>query len=164
MTTPPTLLWVRILDTTHDLGRYATRLFADLGAEVIRIEPPGGLPDRQRMANAGIAGEAEFSFMNASKRSLVLDPASNAGRQQLAELARSSQPSCRSGGDRSDRGERLLSARFSDLGDRLGVRPMAFRVRSGPPASDLTLQARVESPGCPARRRPPLRLPGGRRR
>ena len=39
---------VRVLDMTHDLARYATRLFADLGAEVIRVEPPGGLPDRMR--------------------------------------------------------------------------------------------------------------------
>ena len=31
---------IRILDLTHNLGRYATRLFGDLGAEVIRVEPP----------------------------------------------------------------------------------------------------------------------------
>ena len=38
---------IRILDLTHGLGRYAPRLFADLGAEVIRVEPPDGLADRR---------------------------------------------------------------------------------------------------------------------
>ncbi|PXX00738.1 CoA transferase, partial [Paraburkholderia caballeronis] len=33
---------VQILDLTWDLGRYVGRLFGDLGAQVTRIEPPGG--------------------------------------------------------------------------------------------------------------------------
>jgi acetyl-CoA acetyltransferase len=71
---------VRILDLTHDLGRYATRLFADLGAEVIRVEPPGALPDRSGDPHA-------FAFLNASKRSVVLDTATEAGRGGFARLA-----------------------------------------------------------------------------
>lgn len=35
---------IRIVDLANELGTYATRLFADLGAEVIRIEPPGDAP------------------------------------------------------------------------------------------------------------------------
>ena len=35
---------VRIIDLTGELGSYCTRLFADLGAEVIRVEPPRGGP------------------------------------------------------------------------------------------------------------------------
>ncbi len=40
---------MRVLDLTHSLGACAGRLFADLGAEVILLEPPGGLPDRRPM-------------------------------------------------------------------------------------------------------------------
>ncbi len=81
---------VRILDLTHDLGRYAPRLFADLGAEVIRVEPPGGLPDRARAADT--PGEAHgFAFLNAAKSSIVVDLATNMGRAEMADLARSAQ-------------------------------------------------------------------------
>ena len=68
---------IRVLDLTHDLGRYSTRLFADLGAEVIRIEPPGGLPDRVLDSAAKPGGPEAFAFHNASKRSLVLDLSGN---------------------------------------------------------------------------------------
>lgn len=64
---------VRILDMTYHFGAYAGRLFADLGAEVIRVEPPGGLPDRVAAERDGPAAEARFLFLNASKKSIVLD-------------------------------------------------------------------------------------------
>src|SRR5688500_14407122 len=77
---------VRILDLTHELGRYATRLFADLGAEVVRVEPPGGLPDRAGLRRGGAPGPADFAFafFNASKKSVVLDAATPAGRRRFA--------------------------------------------------------------------------------
>ena len=78
---------VRILDMTHTLGSYAGRLFADLGAEVIRVEPPGGLPDRRRMTS-GTLSEARFAFLNASKKSVEIDLNSDGGRAQFARLAR----------------------------------------------------------------------------
>jgi benzylsuccinate CoA-transferase BbsE subunit len=81
---------VRILDMTHTLGSYAGRLFADLGAEVIRIEPPGGLPDRKRVV-PGAPSEARFAFFNASKKSIEIDFASEAGRGRFKGLARSAQ-------------------------------------------------------------------------
>jgi benzylsuccinate CoA-transferase BbsE subunit len=37
---------IRIIDLTRELGSYATRLFADLGAEVIRVESKQGRGDR----------------------------------------------------------------------------------------------------------------------
>ena len=64
---------VRILDMTYRYGSYAGRLFADLGAEVIRVEPPGGLPDRIAAERGGSAAQARFLFFNASKKSVVLD-------------------------------------------------------------------------------------------
>lgn len=64
---------VRILDMTFRYGSYAGRLFADLGAEVIRVEPPGGLPDRIAAERDGTAAKARFLFLNASKKSVVLN-------------------------------------------------------------------------------------------
>lgn len=80
---------ITVLDFTHELGSYATRLFADLGAEVIRIEPPGGAPDRTR-AKALPEGEARctaqyaFAFRNASKSSVIIDPNTAEGQERAA--------------------------------------------------------------------------------
>lgn len=74
---------VRILDLTHGLGLYAGRLFADLGAEVLLVEPPEGLQDRQ-------GDFARFAFLNASKKSVVIDAGTQAGQSALESLAKRS--------------------------------------------------------------------------
>jgi len=79
---------VLILDLTHRLGSYAGRLFADLGAEVIRVEPPGGLPDRHKLSDADDAFEARFFFLNASKKSVVIDFDDPGDRRRLDGLVR----------------------------------------------------------------------------
>lgn len=86
---------VRILDLTHELGAYATRLFADLGAEVIRIEPPAGRSDRRRPAaltgtDAADFGGVPYAYFNVNKKSVVLDAASTAGAEVFADLVASS--------------------------------------------------------------------------
>lgn len=60
-------------------GPYATMLLADLGAQVIKIEPPGGEISRQ-------VGDSYFASLNRNKRSVCLDLASDAGQQRLGEL------------------------------------------------------------------------------
>jgi benzylsuccinate CoA-transferase BbsE subunit len=77
---------ITVIDLTHHLGSYASRLFADLGAQVIRLEPPGGALDRQRIeqlpeGSARQNAQAAFAFRNASKSSLVIDPNSTEGKQ-----------------------------------------------------------------------------------
>lgn len=67
---------VTILDLTHELGSYATRLFADLGATVIRIEPEEGALDRKKISaatnlEAKVSAANTFAFRNASKSSLT---------------------------------------------------------------------------------------------
>lgn len=47
-------------------GPYATMMLADLGAEVIKVEPPGGEISRQ-------VGDSYFASLNRGKRSLCLD-------------------------------------------------------------------------------------------
>ena len=43
---PTALDGVRVLDLTSEMGHYAGKLLADRGAEVIKVEPPGGDPAR----------------------------------------------------------------------------------------------------------------------
>ncbi len=82
------LAGVTVLEAGHMLaGPYCGMLLADLGAEVIKIEPPGGDIGR-RVSPHSIAGHnAYFASLNRSKKSVVLDLASDAGRESLRALA-----------------------------------------------------------------------------
>ncbi|MEO8539915.1 MAG: CoA transferase [bacterium] len=84
---------VRILDLTHHIaGPYATKLFADFGADVIKIEKPGGDVARSLGPFQGGAADPErsgtFFYLNCNKRSVVLDLKSAEGRAALGELAK----------------------------------------------------------------------------
>lgn len=71
---------IRIIEVGVMLaGPYATMLLADLGAEVIKVEPPGGEISRQ-------VSDSYFASLNRNKRSVCLDLASPDGRARLAEL------------------------------------------------------------------------------
>lgn len=78
---------VRVIDLARELGSYAGRLFADLGAEVIRVEPPGGRADR--LAPPGMpeaSGGIPFAFFNVNKKSVVVDTTGDSGRGILRDL------------------------------------------------------------------------------
>jgi crotonobetainyl-CoA:carnitine CoA-transferase CaiB-like acyl-CoA transferase len=71
---------IRILEVGHMLaGPYATMMLADLGAEVTKIEPPGGDISRQ-------VGDAYFASLNRGKRSVRLDLTTAEGQAGLGEL------------------------------------------------------------------------------
>jgi formyl-CoA transferase/CoA:oxalate CoA-transferase len=79
---------VRVLDVTTSLaGPTCGQLLASLGAEVIKVEPPGG--DHARAWGPPfVNGEgAMFLASNAGKRSLVLDLSTSEGREELLALA-----------------------------------------------------------------------------
>jgi CoA:oxalate CoA-transferase len=84
---PGALDGVRVLDFTRFLqGPYATRLMADMGAEVIKIERPGGEWDRRlRLAEDGFGGF--FHGLNRGKRSVAVDISTDAGREAVLALA-----------------------------------------------------------------------------
>ena len=65
-------------------GPYCGLLFAQLGAEVIKVEPPGGEPLRFRSHDP--VESHEFVMLNSNKRSVVLDLKTDAGRQALLDL------------------------------------------------------------------------------
>lgn len=70
-------------------GPYAAKLFADLGAEVIKIEPPEGDPLRRwGPFHGGESGERGglFEYLNAGKHGATLDLAAPDGRAAAREL------------------------------------------------------------------------------
>src|SRR5579875_3140961 len=85
-TAPQPYAGIRIVDLTRELGSYCTRLFADLGAEVIRVEPPGGAADRGCPPLASGIGSAQFEFLNINKKSVTLDTSTDSGRAVLRDL------------------------------------------------------------------------------
>jgi len=80
---------IRVLDLTTILsGPYATRFLGDLGAEVIKVEPPGG--DLLRQADGGRSRGMGAAYLNCNrnKRSIVIDLKHAACGEILYRLAR----------------------------------------------------------------------------
>jgi crotonobetainyl-CoA:carnitine CoA-transferase CaiB-like acyl-CoA transferase len=80
----------RVLDLTDSRAELGPLILAGLGADVIKIEPPGGSASRQEppLDAALPAGRQSLRFhaLNRGKRSVVLDLASAAGRADFARL------------------------------------------------------------------------------
>src|ERR1051325_12014589 len=81
----------RVRDLTGRMGGYCGQLLANLGAEVILIEPPAGDPMRRqgpfRDNVHNFEGSISFAGYHANKRGIVLDLESDEGRRPLRELA-----------------------------------------------------------------------------
>jgi len=80
---------VRVVDlTAMVMGPYCTQIMADMGADVIKVEPPDG--DNTRYISVGqVPGmSGVFVNVNRGKRSIVLDLRSEAGKATLRELIR----------------------------------------------------------------------------
>jgi formyl-CoA transferase len=88
---PLPLAGIRVLDFSHALaGPYCTMLLGDLGADVIKIEPPKGDHSRQ-WGPPFINGESSyFLSVNRNKRSVVLDLKRPAALRVAEELAMAS--------------------------------------------------------------------------
>src|SRR6478735_7826082 len=84
---PLPLAGVRVVEFTHMImGPTCGMILADLGAEVIKVEPPGG--DRTRdLPGLGIGF---FRTFNRNKKSVVLDIQAEDGRAAAIELVRQS--------------------------------------------------------------------------
>jgi crotonobetainyl-CoA:carnitine CoA-transferase CaiB-like acyl-CoA transferase len=135
---------VRVVDATTEIaGPYCTKILADAGADVVKVEPPGGDPLR-RWRSGGL-----FEFLNASKRS-VLDDA-----DELAATA-----------------DVYVSEGPVDLDARWAANPALVVVTvtpfgcSGPwvgrPATEFTLQAACGSTGQRGLPEQPPLAAGGR--
>jgi benzylsuccinate CoA-transferase BbsE subunit len=87
---PPPLEGIRTLDLSGAIGAYCTKLLADLGADVVKVEPPGGdeLRGKPPFRDGVIGREASlaFAYYHANKRGITLDVTRDASLDLLAEL------------------------------------------------------------------------------
>ena len=80
---------VRVVDlTSMVMGPYATQIMADMGADVVKVEPPEG--DNTRYISVGPAPGMSGVFFNVNrgKRSVVLDLRTDAGKATLRALVK----------------------------------------------------------------------------
>ncbi|MCQ0013654.1 CoA transferase [Actinomadura madurae] len=80
---------LRVLDLTDERGLLCGRLLADLGADVVQVEPPGGSPARSAPPVAGGDGRPSMFWETyaAGKRGLTADPEVESGRALVRGLA-----------------------------------------------------------------------------
>jgi crotonobetainyl-CoA:carnitine CoA-transferase CaiB-like acyl-CoA transferase len=114
-TTDLPLVGVRIVDLTDDAAGTAGRVLADLGADVVLVEPPQGLPSRLSEPRHGGHG-LRFATAHANKRGVVLDLTTPAGAGALLRL--------------TDDADIVLESRPSGYLDELGVGASVMRRRN----------------------------------
>ena len=157
----------RVLDLTDDRGEIAGMVLGDLGADVIRVEPPGGTRARRRGPLLADAAEAErslqFFAFNRNKRSLVLDLGDAGDLEQFRKLVAGADFVLDSSPDGELERHGITFETLRELQPKIvHVRISAFGSdgpAAGQPASDLTIAARggsVSLQGVPDRA--PLRV------
>ena len=99
---------------------YCGKLFADFGADVVKVEPPGGDPDRQLTplvdVGSGRRESAVFAWLNTNKRSVVVEPGETARLREIAgavDVLIDARPGAWD--DAGPAGQAALRAAFPDL-------------------------------------------------
>ncbi len=77
---------LRVLELANDTGQFCGKLLGDLGADIVKIEPPGGESLRRR----GVVGGAAlpFAMLNTCKQSMMLNLKAPEGKAILRDLVR----------------------------------------------------------------------------
>ena len=80
----------RVLDLSSSMAAFCGKLLGDLGMDVIKVEPTDGDPTRREppfaKGQAHREGSLRFAYLNAGKRSVMLDIAQENGRKLLLDL------------------------------------------------------------------------------
>ena len=91
---PGPLAGLRILELADETGQFCGKLLGDLGADVVKIEPPGGEPNRRIGPFLDDIPHPErslsFWYYNTSKRGITLNPETADGHQLFGRLAATS--------------------------------------------------------------------------
>ena len=81
---------IKILDLTDPLGHYAGYLLANLGAEITKVEQPGGDPSRKWEPllpdTPEIEAGMQFLLMNVGKKGITLDIRAREGKDTFLKL------------------------------------------------------------------------------
>jgi benzylsuccinate CoA-transferase BbsE subunit len=88
---PRALDGLRVLEIASPLTAYCGKMFSDLGADVVLIEPPGGCRLRRERPfiedRPGIEASLAFAYHNTSKRGITLNLSAEEGRALFRRLA-----------------------------------------------------------------------------
>jgi CoA:oxalate CoA-transferase len=142
----PPLADVRVLDLTRVLaGPFCTMLLADLGAEVVKVERPGGDDARQYGPFLPSGESAYFAGINRGKKSIILDLKQPADRDTFLRLVERADAVVENYRPGTMDALGLGSARLRELNPRLVYASVSGFGRSGPysrrPAYDVIVQA-----------------------
>lgn len=159
----------RVLDLSDVKGAYCTKLLADLGAEVIKVETPDGDPSRRLPPFAGDIPDPErslpFLFRNANKLGITLNLDTDSGKGIFRQLVQSADVLVESfaPGFMADRGlgynslleinPGLIMAGITEFGQT-----GPYRDWKGSPIVDMALSTDLIEAGFPDK--PPCNLPG----
>jgi crotonobetainyl-CoA:carnitine CoA-transferase CaiB-like acyl-CoA transferase len=141
---------LRVLDLTSNLaGPYASKLFVDAGADVIKVEAPGGDPMRRWTASQQELASDEasplFQYLNAGKKSIVLDPRDAQDRARIGAFAERSDIVIEDWGPSQLEARGLSPADWLEANPRLSIVRISPWGQTGPwaerAANDFTLQA-----------------------
>src|SRR5262249_50368827 len=162
------LAGLRVVERATDIaGPYATKLLADAGADVLKIEHPAGGGPLRRRAACGVEvppGEdgALFRFLNTSKQSLTVDWTTARGRAEVLRLAAGADVVVESVGPEAGLDWTALATR----GPSVSLVSISWFGRSGPwkdrPATEFTLQAWAGSTAIRGVAERPALAAGGR--
>jgi crotonobetainyl-CoA:carnitine CoA-transferase CaiB-like acyl-CoA transferase len=152
-----------IIDLSSEIaGPYASKLFADAGARVIKIEPPGGDPLRGWSASGQELGPGEsgplFQYLNGGKQSIVLNARDARDRARLRAFAERADILIENWGAGGLEAAGLSPKEWLEANPRLAVVRISPWGQTGPwadkAANDFTLQAAtgsIEYRGLPDR-------------
>ena len=129
---------VRVLD----FGKFvaapsSTWLLANMGADVIKIEPPGGSPDREPFRVSEDLDGAGFLQLHSNKRSFSLDHNAAGGREVLEQLVRSADVIVLGAPASTNQRQGLDYETLSRINPRLVYLNVSAFTSKGPRANDI---------------------------
>ena len=143
------LAGIRVIDLSSRFSFYTAKLFADMGADVVLIEPPGGCALRREAPFLGDridrALGIPFNFYNTGKRGMILDLPSPRDAETFRSLARHADLIIEDGPPGALQQLDLGFERLAEQNPRLVMTSLTPFGQTGPyaqlPATDLTLLA-----------------------